>query len=75
FLVSLKSFMGELRYWPRKAGPQRQYTVGSTPKRETTQDIHAVMPPINATKKKDHNINTPNKYLTPLFFIHTPKKL
>ncbi|MGS6361316.1 hypothetical protein ACVGXF_00130, partial [Enterobacter hormaechei] len=39
FLVSLKSFMGELRYWPRKGGAQGPYMVASTPKREPTEEF------------------------------------
>ncbi|MGS6433626.1 hypothetical protein ACVGW8_00085, partial [Enterobacter hormaechei] len=51
FLVSLKSFMGELRYWARQAGAQGHFTVSATPKLETKQNKQSVTPPTNATTK------------------------
>nr|AAN87689.1 putative protein [Citrobacter freundii]ACJ65241.1 hypothetical protein [Klebsiella pneumoniae]AFQ93554.1 hypothetical protein [Enterobacter cloacae] len=59
FLVSLKSFMRELRYWPRKAGPKGHYRVASTPTVEPTEEIHAVRPTRQAPTTIDQKMKLP----------------
>ncbi|MGS6210729.1 hypothetical protein, partial [Enterobacter intestinihominis] len=50
FLVSLKSFMGELRYWAPTGGAQTNYIDALTTTQETTQDIKGGYPPIKPPK-------------------------